>query len=113
MTLFQYPEASINRESEDAKKIAIKGKRNKHKQTNKQYTGTEDLLKIFAINDEHVALISVNAVFSFYSHRHGSVFRCFSDSLFFWRLSGNNHLTSATKRVKVKRLMPGKKCIKI
>ena len=30
-------------------KIAIKGKRNNQKQTNKQYTGTEDLLKIFAI----------------------------------------------------------------
>ena len=63
--------------------------------------------------NEHVALISENAVFSFYSHRHGSVFRCFPDSLFFWRLTGNNHLTSATKRFKVKRLMPGKKCIEI
>ena len=27
--------------------------------------------------NEHVALISENAVFSFNSHRHGSVFRCF------------------------------------
>ena len=63
--------------------------------------------------NEHVALISENAVFSFNSHRHGSVFRCFPDSLFFWQLTGNNHLTSATKRHRVKRLMPGKKCIKI
>ena len=48
--------------------------------------------------NEHVALISENAVFSFNSHRHGSLFRCFPDSVFFWRLTGNNHLTSATKR---------------
>ena len=60
--------------------------------------------------NEHIALISENAVFSFNSHRHASVFHCFPDSLFFWRLSGNNHLTSATNwRLKVKRLMPGKK----
>ena len=86
------------------KKIAIKGK------TNKIYIGTEDLLKIFAILiGEHVALILENAAFLFKSHRHGSVFRCFPDSLFFWRLTGNNHLNSATKRLKVKRLMPGKK----
>ena len=38
--------------------------------------------------NEHVALISENAVLSFNSHRHGSVFRCFPDSAFFWRLSG-------------------------
>ena len=90
-------------------------RKNKQAKTNKQYTGTEDLLKIFAISTgEHVALISENAVFSFKSHRHGSVFRCFPDSLFFWRLTGNNHLTSATNwRLKVTRLMPGKKCINI
>ena len=99
-----------------------KGQKNCHKRkkkqakTNKQYTGTaEYLLKIFAISTgEHVALISENAVFSFNSHRHGSVFRCFPDSLFFWRVSGNNHLTSATNwRLKITRLMPGKKSINI
>ena len=90
-------------------------RKKKQAKTNKQYTGTEDLLKIFAILiGEHVAVISVNAVFSFNSHRHASVFRCFPDSLFFWRLTGNNHLTSATNwRLKVTRLMPGKKCINI
>ena len=90
-------------------------RKNKQAKTNKQYTGTEDLLKIFAILiGKHVAVISVNAVFSFNSHRHGSVFRCFPDSLLFWRLTGNNHLTSATNwRPKVTRLMPGKKCINI
>ena len=90
-------------------------RKNKQAKTNKQYTGTEDLLKIFAILiGEHVALISENAAFSFKSHRHGSVFRCFPDSLFFWRLSGNNHLTSATNwRLKITRLMPGKKSINI
>ena len=88
-------------------KIAIKGKTSKQKQTNKQ------IIQEQRIYFEHVALISENAVFSFNSHRHGSVLRCFPDSLFFWRLTGNNHLTSATKRLKVKRLMPGKKCIKI
>ena len=64
--------------------------------------------------NEHVALISENAVFSFNSHRHGWVFGCFPDSLFFWRLTGNNHLTSATNwRFKVTGLMPGKKSINI
>ena len=82
----------------------------KQAKTNKQYTETEDLLTIFAIsNSEHVALILENAVFLFNSH-HGSVFRCFHDSLFFWWFTGNNYLTSATKHRKVKRLMPGKKC---
>ena len=85
----------------------------KQAKTNKQYTETEDLLTIFAIsNGEHVALISENAVFLFNSH-YGSVFRCFHDSLFFWWFTGNNHLTSATKHRKVKRLMPGKKCTAI
>ena len=63
--------------------------------------------------NEHVALISENAVFSFNSHHHGSVFRYFPDFVFFWRLTGNNHLTSTTKRHRSKRLLPGKKCIKI
>ena len=95
------------------KKICHKRK-NKKAKTSKQYTRTaEDLLKYLLLNDEHVALISENAVFSFNFHRHGSVFRCFPDSLFFWRLTGNNHLTSETKRLKVNRLMQGKKCIKI
>ena len=85
-------------------------RKNKQAKTNKQYTGTEDLLKIFAILiGAPVAVISVNN-----SHRHGSLFRCFPDSFFFWRLTGNNHLTSATNwRLKVKRLMPGKKSINI
>ena len=36
-------------------------RKKKQAKANKQYTGTEDLLKIFPINDEHVALISVNS----------------------------------------------------
>ena len=89
-------------------------RKDKQAKTNKQLQIPEQriYLKYLILNDEHVALISVNAVFSFNSHRHGSVFRCFPDSLFFWRLTGNNHLTSATKHRKVKRLMPGKKCKK-
>ena len=60
------------------------------------------------LTDAHVALISLIAVFLFSSH-HGSVFRCFTDSLFFWGFTGNNYLTSATKHRKVKRFMRGKK----
>ena len=40
-------------------------------------------------------------------HYDGSVFRCFVDSLFFGGITGNNHLTSTTKRCKFKRLMSG------
>ena len=84
--------------------------RSKNKQTIHRNRGFTE--NIFYIN--WWALISENAVFSFKSHRHASVFRCFPDSLFFWRLTGNNHLTSATNwRLKVTRLMPGKKSINI
>ena len=35
---------------------------------------------------------------------HGSLFRCFPDSLYFWRLTRNNHLSSATKKYEIKDL---------
>ena len=40
-------------------------------------------------------------------HYDGSVFRCFANSLYFWGITGNNHLPSATKHRKFKRLMRG------
>ena len=43
------------------------------------------------------------------SSNNGSVFSCFLGFLFFWRFTGNNHLTSATKHRKVKRFMRGMK----
>ena len=46
-------------------------------------------------------------MFLFSSH-HGSVFRCFSDSLYFWGFTWNNYLTSATKHHKVRGFMRGK-----
>ena len=51
------------------------------------------------------------SVFWFNSPHHyvGSMFRCFVDSLYFWEIIGNNHLTSATKHRKFKRLMRGMK----
>ena len=53
----------------------------KQAKTNKQWTGTEDWLSnIHYLTDEHVAPISVIAVFWFSSH-HGSLFGCFPDSL--------------------------------
>ena len=41
-------------------------------------------------------------------HYDGSVFRCF-DSLYFWEISWNNHLTLTTKHSKFKRLIRGMK----
>ena len=81
-----------------------------YKQTNKQTLKRKRrlTLKHLLLTDAHVALISVIAVFWFSSH-HGSVFRCFSDSLYFWGFTGNNYLTSATKHRKVKRFMRGRK----
>ena len=60
------------------------------------------------LTDEHVALISVIAVF-WLSSNHGSVFRRFLCFLFFRWFTGSNHLTSATKHRKVKRFMRGMK----
>ena len=93
--------------------ITIKGKGDKQNQS-KQWTGTEDWLSNIPhyLNDAHVALISLITVFWCSSH-HGSAFRCFVDSLYFWRFTGNNHLTSATKHWKGKGFMWGKKYMKI
>ena len=41
------------------------------------------------------------------SFNNGSVFRCFLGFLFFWRFTGNNHVTSAAKHRTVKRSMQG------
>ena len=71
-------------------------------------TGKKQIFNIYYLTDEHVALISVNAVFCL-SSNNGSVFCCFLGFLFFWRFTGNNHLTSATKHRKDKRFMRGMK----
>ena len=87
----------------------------KQAKTNKQWTGTEDWLSnIHCLTDEHVAPISVIAAFWFSSH-HGSLFGSngFSDSLYLWRFTGNNYITSAAKHRKIKRFMCGKKSVKI
>ena len=48
------------------------------------------------------------SLFWFNSYHHdGTVFRCFPDSLLYWRFTGNNHLTSATRCRKFKRFMRG------
>ena len=53
----------------------------------------------------------LSSVFWFNSPHYydGSVFRCFIDPLYFWGITGNNYLTSATKHRKFKRLMRGMK----
>ena len=89
-------------------------RKRKQAKPSKQWTGTEDWLSNTShyLNDAHVALISVIEVVWFSSH-DGSVFRCFVDSLYSWRFTESNHLTSATKQCKVKRFMWGKKYTKI
>ena len=81
-------------------------------ETRKQPTAVkQEQNKIFTIlTDEHVAP-GPFSVFWLNSPHHydGSVFRCFVDFLYFWGITGNNHLTSATKHDKFERLMRGKK----
>ena len=90
-------------------------RKRKQAKPSKQWTGTKDWLSNIPhyLNEAHVALISAIEVVWFSSHNNGSVFRCFVDSLYSWRFTENNHLTSTTKHCKFKRFMWGKKYTKI
>ena len=70
------------------------------KVTSDSKTGKEQIFTIFHWWARSTGLFSF--VFWFNSHYYdGSVFRCFVDSLCFWEIiTGNNHLTSATRHCK-------------
>ena len=79
------------------------------KVTSNSKTETKQIFTI--LTDEHAALVHSVRVFQFNSPHHcdGSVFRCFVDSLYFYGITGNNHLSSATNHRKFKWLMRGMK----
>ena len=75
------------------------------KVTSNSKTGTKQTFTI--LTDEHVSLI--HSVCSGSTLRIIMMVQCFAvvDSLYSWGITGNNHLTSATKHRKFKRLMRG------